>query len=71
MVTRNHDTVLLQKDQKEAACSRPAPEAVSAMGPVEIKGCMVTMSFADEKDPAIDQAVAEMLIDSYMRRCSA
>ena len=71
MVTRNHDTVLRQKDHKEAAGCRLVPEAMSAMGPVEINGCMVTMSFAEEKDPAIDQAVAEMLIESYMRRCSA
>lgn len=49
----------------------PAPEVMSTMGPIEINGCVISMSFAEKEDPAIDQAVAEMLIESYMRRCRA
>ena len=44
---------------------------MSSMGSLELGDCIVTMSFADKTDPTIDQAVAEMLIESYMRRCRA
>ena len=44
---------------------------MSMSEPIEIGDCSVTMSFAEKADPTIGQAVAEMLIEFYMRRCGA
>ena len=71
MIARNHDALSSQKDKDNVACCASRPEVMSVRGPLEINGCIVTMSFAEEEDPGIDQVVAEMLIDSYMRRCRA
>ena len=71
MITGNHDALLSQKDKNNVACHQLVPEVLSSMGPLEINGCMVSMSFTEKEDPAIDQAVAEMLIESFMRRCRA
>ena len=71
MITGSHDALSSQKDKSNVACGHPVPEVTSTMGPLELNDCMVTMSFAETADPTIDQAVAEMLIESYMRRCRA
>ena len=71
MITGNHDALSSQKDKSNVACGHPIPEVMSSMEPLELGDCIVTMSFAGTEDPAIDQAVAEMLIESYMRRCRA
>ena len=71
MIARNHDALSSQKDKSNVSCGTSALEVMSTMGPIEINGCVISMSFAEKEDPAIDQAVAEMLIESYMRRCRA
>ena len=71
MIARNHDALSSQKDKSNVACGSSIPEVMSTMGSIEINGCEVSMSIAEKEDPAIDQAVAEMLIESYMRRCRA
>ena len=71
MIAKNHDALSSQKDKSNVACGHPIPEVMSSMGILEFGDCTVTMSFAEKEDPAIDQAVAEMLIESYMRRCRA
>lgn len=71
MITGNHEVLSLQKDKKNITCYPPISEVMSTVGPIEINGCTVLMSFADDKDPTIDQTVAEMLIESFMRRCTA
>ena len=71
MITGSHDALSSQKDKSNVGCDHPIPEVLSGMGSIEINSCMVSMSFAEKEDPAIDQAVAEMLIESFMRRCRA
>ena len=71
MITSIHDAVSLQKDKGNVVCCTPEAELMSMMEPIEIGDCSVTMSFAENADPTIGQAVAEMLIESYMRRCGA
>ena len=71
MNAENHDALSSQKHKGNVACCHPVPEVMSSMGSVKLGDCIVTMSFADKKDPTIDQAVAEMLIESYLRRCRA
>lgn len=71
MIAGNHDALSSQKDKRNVGCGHPTPEVMSSMGSLELGDCIVTMSFADKTDPTIDQAVAEMLIESYVRRCRA
>ena len=71
MITSIHDAVSSQKDKGNVVCCTPEAELMSMMEPIEIGDCSITMSFAQKADPTIGQAVAEMLIESYMRRCGA
>ena len=71
MITGNHEVLSLQKDKVNVVCCTPEAELMSMSEPIEIGDCSVTMSFAEKADPTIGQAVAEMLIESYMRRCGA
>lgn len=71
MITSIHDAVSSQKDKGNVVCCTPEAELMSMSEPIEIGDCSVTMSFAEKTDPTIGQVVAEMLIESYMRRCGA
>ncbi len=71
MVAGIHDVLLSQKDKDRTTCYTPKTEVMSTLKPLAINGCIITMSFAEKVDPAIGQSVAEMLIESYMRRCGA
>ena len=70
MITSTHDAVSSQKDKSNVTCCYGNREVMSTMQAIQINGCSVTMTFADKTDPTIGQAVAEMLIESFMRRCA-
>ena len=71
MTATAHDALSSQKDKRNVACCVPEAEVMSNMEPMEINGCKVFMHFAKDYKPEVRVDIANLLIETFLKRRDA